>query len=421
MRTIILPIGSLFFAVALLSIGYGLLMSLIGIKMELANIKPWASGVVNASFFIGGVFSLISSIKIISTVGHIRSFAAFAALFAFAALWHTFTSSLIAWAITRAISGYSFYSLLLIVESWINEKTPSQNRGRVLSIYTVVFYISMTSGQLMLNIPDRNGTLLFTISAMFVMLSLIPIALTKIIEPRMSIIKTITLPRLYGIAKLAIVSSFIAGILVGGFFSMAPIFAKAINLSNSSISIFMSIALIGALLSQWPIGSFSDRFSRKSAILFTSFIGAVASMGLWLFGDSKANLFLFVFLLGVSIFAIYPLSLASGNDTTDESVSAIEINRALLLVYGIGSSISPILIGISMANFGAKSMFALFFAFSIFLTLYTYTRSKVPFRQRSIYVAVPSTTSPILAEFDPRQDEAWVEEKKEEIVLKDED
>lgn len=56
MRTIILPIGSLFFAVALLSIGYGLLMSLIGIKMELANIKPWASGVVNASFLLEEYF-----------------------------------------------------------------------------------------------------------------------------------------------------------------------------------------------------------------------------------------------------------------------------------------------------------------------------------------------------------------------------
>ncbi len=415
MRDTVFPISSLFFAIALLCIGYGLLMSLVGIRMQLFGSSAAITGIVNAGFFLGGVLSLISALKIISNVGHIRSFTVFAATLTFASLAHTLTDSLAAWGLFRMLSGYSFYSLLLIIESWINEKTGCDDRSRVLSIYTVVFYLAMTGGQLLLNIPDSSGFLLFVLSAMFVVLSLIPIAMTKIMEPKVPEAKSISIPRLYGIAELAIVSSFAAGLLVGGFFTMAPVYAKAMGLSNESISIFMSTALVGALISQWPIGWISDRLGRKIAILSVSSIGGLGSCGLWILGHVEGFLFASAFMLGISIFAIYPLSLASGNDTTDEKVNAIEINRALLMTYGVGSFISPVLIGFGMYFLGYGTMFMFFAIVCFSLALYAYTKSRVPFEERSVYVTIPTATSTILAEFDPRQDEAWVQEQKENI------
>lgn len=415
MRTTIFHISSLFFAITLLCVGYGLLMSLVGIRLELLGSSAAVTGIVNASFFLGGVLSLISALKIISNVGHIRSFTVFAATLTFASLSHTLTDSIFAWGLFRMLAGYSFYSLLLIIESWINEKTGCDARSRVLSIYTVVFYLAMTGGQLMLNIPDSKGFLLFVLSAMFVVISLIPIAMTKIIEPKVQEVQSISIPRLYGIAELAIVSSFAGGFLVGGFFSMAPVYAKSVGLSNESISIFMSTALVGALISQWPIGWISDRLGRKIAILGASFVGGLASCGLWILGHIEGFLFASAFMLGISIFAVYPLSLASGNDTTDENVNAVEISRALLMTYGIGSFIAPVIIGFGMHYLGYETAF-MFFAITCFLlALYTYTKSRVPFEDRSVYVAGPSAASTILPEFDPRQDDAWVQEQKDNI------
>jgi MFS family permease len=415
MRSIVLPISSLFFAIALLCVGYGLLMSLVGIKLQAFGASSTLIGLVNASFFLGGVFSLLTAIKIISTVGHIRSFSVFAALLTFASLGHTLTDSVFIWGFFRMLSGYSLYSLLLIIESWINEKTTSTHRSQVLSIYTVIFYLSISGGQLLLNIPDHNGSLLFILAAMFVSISLIPISMTKISEPKVENVKTMSIPKLYGIAKLAIVSSFAGGLLVGGFFTMAPVYAKAAGFSNEFISIFMSTALFGALIAQWPIGWISDRLGRKIAIFAVAIIGAIASMLLWFLGEDIHILYMSVFILGISIFAIYPLSLARGNDTTDENANAVEISRALLMTYGIGSFVAPAIIGPFMNLFGNESIFLFFACVSLALAIYALTKDRVPFDERSVFVSVPTTSSTILAEFDPRQDEDWVQEKKENI------
>lgn len=415
MRTLLFPIASLFFAIALLCVGYGLLMSLVGIRMQELGSSSLATGVVNASFFFGAILSSLSALKIITSVGHIRSFGVFAAFLTFASLGHTLTSDAVAWVIFRALSGYSFYSMLLIIESWINVRTGSQDRSKVLSLYTVVFYLAISSGQLMLSIKDVTGFLLFIIAAMFIVLSLIPIAMTKVTEPTMLKVDTMSIPKLYGIAKLAIVSSFAGGLLVGGFFTMAPVYTKSFGMSNESISLFMSAALLGALLAQWPIGWISDRLGRKIAILGVACISLFASALLWVYPRTEEMLFVGSFILGIAIFAIYPLSLARANDTTDENVSAVEISRALLMTYGIGSFMAPVLIGLGMNALGNESMFMLFAAISLALCLYTLTKDRVPFEERSVYVSVPSASSAMMPEFDPRQDEEWVQEQKEHI------
>ncbi|MBN2965041.1 MFS transporter [Sulfurospirillum sp. T05] len=414
MRSIVFPISSLFFAIALMCVGYGLLMSLVGIRLQEFGNSDFVTGLVNASFFFGAILSSLSALKVISSVGHIRSFGVFAALLTFASLGHILTQNPLIWALFRALAGYSFYSMLLIIESWINEKTGSGDRSKVLSIYTVVFYLATSSGQLMLQVEDATGLLLFVLASMFIVLSLIPIAMTKIQEPHLHKVDRMSVPQLYGIAKLALVASFAGGILVGGFFTMAPVYAKNMGLSNASISMFMSIALLGALLSQWPIGWISDRLGRKIAILGVGFMSLVASLLLWIFDGQL--LFLGAFLLGISIFAIYPLSLARANDTTDVEVSAVEISRTLLMTYGIGSFLAPVLIGASMNFLGNGGMFLLFSGVSLALCGYTLLRDKVPFEERSIYVPVPSASGDILPEFDPRQDEEWVQEQKEHIA-----
>jgi len=414
MRAAVLSISSLFFAIALMCVGYGLLMSLVGIRLQEFGNSALATGMVNASFFLGAILSSLSALNLISGVGHIRSFGVFAALLTFASLGHILTPNPIIWALFRALAGYSFYSMLLIIESWINEKTGSNDRSKVLSIYTVVFYLATSGGQLLLQVEDETGLLLFVLAAMFIVLSLIPIAITKIQEPSLAKVERMSLPQIYGIAKLALVATFAGGVLVGGFFTMAPVYVKNLGLSNDAIALFMSIALLGALLAQWPIGWVSDRLGRKMAILGVSAMSLVASAMLWALGGEL--LLLGAFLLGISIFAIYPLALARANDTTDIEVSAVEISRTLLMTYGIGSFLAPIFIGASMSVAGNGGMFLLFCAISLALCIYTLLRDKVPFEERSIYVPLPSASGDILPEFDPRQDEEWVQEQKEHIA-----
>lgn len=420
MRSAVVPISSLFVAIFLLSVGYGLLMSLVGIRLQEFGSTQLVTGIVNSTFFLGAIVSSLSAHRIVSRVGHIRSFGVFAALLTFATLAHSLKVDPFSWALFRGLSGFAFYSMLLILESWINEKTDSAHRSQVLSIYTVVFYLATSSGQLMLNIKDETGLTLFVIAAMFVVISLLPVAMTRVREPELIVTDSISIPKLYKVAKLAIAASFTGGLLVGGFFTMVPVFMKNQGFIDADVSYFMATALIGGLISQWPIGWLSDRLGRKMAILYISFFTFIISVLLYFFTNYVDALFVGAFFLGGAIFAIYPLSLARANDTTDEDVNAVEISRSMLMTYGIGSFISPLFIGWTMQEVGGSAIFVIFGVISFTLGVYSIFKDRVSFDERSVYVNVPSTSGYVAAEFDPRQDEEWVSEQKESINVTEE-
>lgn len=62
--------------------------------------------------------------------GHIRSFSVFGAVFAIAALGHLMTDNLWEWGVLRVVLGFCYYSLLMVVESWLrNAAPPPRGRG----------------------------------------------------------------------------------------------------------------------------------------------------------------------------------------------------------------------------------------------------------------------------------------------------
>ena len=65
------PISSLFFAIAFLAIGYGMILTFVGVYLKELGLNDAVIGLINASFFLGAIGSSIFSQKIISSVGHI--------------------------------------------------------------------------------------------------------------------------------------------------------------------------------------------------------------------------------------------------------------------------------------------------------------------------------------------------------------
>lgn len=94
-------------------------------------------GLLNAAFFIGAALSTIFAHRIVSSVGHIRSFSVFCAVFAIAALGHIMIDTLWIWGVLRIILGFCHYSLLLLVESWLSEKPMSIPEAKCLPLITL--------------------------------------------------------------------------------------------------------------------------------------------------------------------------------------------------------------------------------------------------------------------------------------------
>ena len=68
-----------------------------------------------------------------------------------------------------------------------------------------------------------------------------------------------------------------------------------------------------------------------------------------------------MFVFGGMMFSIYPLSVAHTNDHP-EATDRVAVTSNLLLVYGIGAILGPVIGGILMGLFGPNSIFGLFIA-----------------------------------------------------------
>ena len=404
LRSYILPISSLFLSITFLAIGYGIMITYIGVYLKQTGVSSFSINLINSAFFLGAIASSIFSQKIISTIGHIRSFASFAALMVIAFLLHSIYLNEFFWGFLRLISGFSFYALLIIVESWLNEKSSNSQRGQILAIYTIIFYLSTALGQLFLTIPKDSEFFVFTVGSVLVLFSLITIAMTKIKEPILKPFEQYSFPKLYSIVPLALTGSFIGGFFVGSFFTMLPLTILHKFDSTTILSIFMSLTLIGGLVSQWPIGKLSDKYGRRKLIAFCGFFTAFVSLLFIIVPELNSYYYILALLLGVTIFAIYPLSLARANDVLDENKDMVEISRALLFAYGAGSFIAPIILGIIFTFLNYEAIFFIYLTIGFFLGLYSLSRKRVADDDMSVFVNFPVTSGPVAAQLDPRHD-----------------
>lgn len=412
LKNTILPISSLFLAIAFLAIGYGMIMTFVGVYLKQSGSNNISIGLINAAFFLGAMASSIFSQKIISSIGHIRSFATFAALMVVAFLSHALYLNEFFWGFLRLISGFAFYALLIIIESWLNEKSSNEQRGEMLAIYTIIFYLCTALGQLFLNIQIDLLKFVFAFGSILVLLSLVLIAMTKIKEPKIEPYHRHSFPKLYSIVPLALTGSFIGGFFVGGFFTMVPLYILNTFDSTQVLSNFMAITIVGGLVSQWPIGKLSDKYGRRRLIAFSGFTTALTSLFFIVFPANEVIIYALGLMLGLTIFCIYPLSLSRANDVIDQNKDIVEISRALLFSYGAGSFIAPIVIGLGFNFISDDIIFLLFVVLGLFLAFYALSKKRVADDDMSVFVNVPVASGYMLPEFDPRQDQEWVDERQ---------
>jgi len=410
----LLPISSLFLSIALLATGYGLLMTFIGIFLKQEGLNEGAIGLINAAFFLGAMLAAIFSQKLIVTVGHARSFSAFSAIMVMAFLGHALWFDPWFWAVLRLVSGFAFYAMLIVLESWLNEKSSTEDRGKILAIYTIVFFLALALGQLLLML-ELSANTIFILGSILVLWSLVMVAVTRVTQPELKPFDRYSMPKLLSIAPLALVGSFIGGVFVGAFYTMLPLYVLNLFDQPKVVSLFMTITILGGLLAQLPVGMLSDRLGRRKMLAWSGFFSVGVFMLMLvlplIWRDSVVLLYTVGFLLGISLFSIYPLSVARANDVFDENKDLVEISRTLLFSYGFGSFIAPLVLGFVL-GFSAIAFFIVLALFALALGYYSLLNERIPEDHMNVYVAVPMASGSVLAEMDPRMDEQWVEDHR---------
>lgn len=400
----VLPtVSAVIFSMMVMLLGSGLLGTLLGVRSVIAGFPTYMSGLIMAAYFVGLVAGTIWCRPIVQRVGHIRAFAAAAALVSATALLHAFDVSAALWIPLRIATGFSFAAIYLVVESWLNARATNQSRGAILSIYMIASYLALGLGQFLLMLDAPTSFRLFALVSVLFSLGMIPVALTRADAPRIEPIAGIGLRRLFAISPLGMVGSLIAGFMSGGIYGMGPIYAQRVFGTTESVSIFMGATILAGLFLQWPLGRASDFFDRRTVILWTAGISAVLALAAAVATGLSAP----VVLVLAAAFAgfgltLYPLCVAHANDHIDPS-EMVAVSASLLMSWGIGSMLGPLFGAASMQALGASGLFyflALVGGALFAFILYRIREREAPAEQAP-FVAVPRTTSEAV-QMDPR-------------------
>jgi len=411
--TLVSSISSLLLGIGIILTGSGFLGTLLGMRATLENFSEVVTGLVMSAYFLGFIVGAYVCPPLINRVGHIRAFSAMAAVASAAILTHAMVIDPWAWAALRLITGLCSVGLFMVIESWLNAQASNQQRGRVFALYMTVNLVAMAVGQYLLLFNNITTFIPFALIAILFSLGLVPVALTRVLEPLPISTPALRLRHLFKKAPLGVIGTLIAGLLLGAFWGMGAVFGKGIGLSNSWIAVFMSTTILGGALLQLPIGRLSDSRDRRIVLLAVSIAGAAAAVAAYaLAQEAPIALVSCVFLYGGFMFPIYALSVAHMNDHLNAG-EVLDATSGLLLTYGIGATLGPAAAGALMSAFGPRTLLLYFFALLVVLAAasryFMGVRPPVPTEEQGEFVPMVRTSQAALemhpdAELEPELD-----------------
>ena len=372
----IAPVASLLFGTAILLTGQGLQGTLVPVRAALENFTTLSIGLMGAAYFLGFTYGCWKGSKFIQAVGHIRVFAAMTAAASAVPLLHGLWVNSWVWGSLRFVTGFCFAILYLVIESWLNESSSNDNRGKVFSVYILINMTVLGIGQQMLLFSDPLDLNLFALASVLVSLAAVPVLMSTSDTPKAIEHARLDFRYLYKNSPVGMLGTFASGLTNGAFWAMAPVFSVAMSNSISVTANFMTAVVLGGAIGQWPLGWLSDQIDRRHVLAAAAFIGFIVAGFMWFAGDRLASgsIILLAAVWGSVAFPVYSISVAHANDRA-ETGNFVMVSAGLLLMYGIGAIIGPFLASAMMTLGSVSDLFLFTAMIHLLLALYVVSRS----------------------------------------------
>lgn len=396
------------FSLALIMLGQGFFNTFVSIKIANAGYSYSINGLVNSFYYIGMMLGGIYIEKFMTKIGHIRAFAIFASLSAAVICVQSLYFTIMSWMFLRFCTGVCAAGLFIVIESWLLLVSNAKTRGVLLAIYMVALYAAQGLGQFLLNFTSIRSFAPFLVTIFLSCISIVPICLIKSESPQ--IVKEPSPANIFHICKTSffgVFGCFISGMVLSAFYSLAPVFAKSSGFSILQVSQIMGFTIFGGLALQWPIGKLSDCIDRLKVLLFVS--AALLLISLLLFLEFKMPFACFIILcvlFGGFSFTLYPLSISYTCDRFPHN-KIITVTCCMLIVYGLGAILGPLLAPLPMQFISPASLFLYMSVLSLLLIIFGLIQLRKPRKTEASseeYVPLPRTT-PLAYHLDPRQEE----------------
>ncbi len=376
-----MSVSALLLAQITLTAGTSLQTLLLPVRASAEGFSTVAIGAVGSAHNIGFVAGCLLVPRLVARLGHGRAFAVLAAVAAAAALGYAATGSPLLWGGLRLATGLTMAGLSTVVESWINDRAGNAQRGRTLAIYAIAGAVAGVGGQMLLPLADPRGATLFAVIAATLLLSVLPVLLARDAPPAHSA-APLPLSRLYAISPVGMTGCLFIGLANGAFWQLAPVYAQARGLTSGGIALFLSLVTLAGALAQWPIGRLSDRRDRRQVMLGCLAAGIAADLLMVVPGLGVGATLAAATLYGACVLPIYSLCVAHTNDVLGRE-HCVAAAGGLLLAFGAGAVVGPLLAAALMQRAGASALFgyaaAVHVAFAAFV-VWRMTRRGAPAR-----------------------------------------
>lgn len=343
---------ALFVGLGLMLSGAGLFATVIGIRSEVEGFPTLAIGLITAAYYLGFLLGSRITLVALGSVGHIRVYAALASILAASILFGGMVVNPVAWVVVRLVAGACLAGQYVVAESWLNQLVTNANRGRILSLYSMVTIVAYGVGQVSVGIIDPTTLTAFGIAAIVISLAVSPVALSEEAAPPI-IAKTahLSLRELFSIVPTGVVTSFLVGVAHGSFLGLAAVYATRAGLSRAETGVFVALPTVGSLLFQLPISAASDDIDRRAVGALAALTAAgggillvIADVGGW---ASMAAMIV----IGGTTFPLYSIAGAYTNDWVPADKLTAAASQ-LVVLFGAGAFVGPFLASVVMSGVG---------------------------------------------------------------------
>ena len=391
---------------ALLMLGSGFLGSLLPLRFSAMGMSDGVIGLIATAEALGFLAGCLYAHKVIAPVGLERAYATFAGVKSVAILGLYFADGVPMLAVLRFLIGINAAGLAIIVESWLNALVPNEQRGRVLTIYVLVYGLFFGVGQLFSQSLDVRGPELLFIAGIATTLALVPMVAIDVRAPVLPHRLKLDLIKALRTSPVSVTACLLNGLILTAFTTVGPLFGARIGFDQQHIVLLMACVSLGGLFLQWPIGYFSDKIDRLHALIGLGLgILAVAAALVW--ADRRMPFVLLALLFGVFgglAESLYAVGVAHANDRA-AATDYVALSSTLLFVWALGSSVGPTAGTFAIQLIMPRAFFVyvmiLTLAFTVFAIWRLWRRKVDPIvESREEFLAYPQT-SPEIYEWLP--------------------
>mgnify|MGYP003624365185 CR=1 FL=1 len=410
---------------SILVLGMGLYIVLTSVQMESLNEPDWAIGLMSGIYYLGFLLGSYLCQYLILRVGHIRTYSVLNSILIISALLQGIAVNVWLWGPLRFLGGFAIAGNFLTLESWLLGASTRKNRGMILAVYSISYYLNQGFSNVLLRFHstanNSQDLILYIVIAIFVTLSILPVTLTKFSAPYPESPEILSIKKLIKITPVGVFSTLVAGVVLSITYSLLAIYFK-VGYSIDQVSTLMLVLFIGGTAGQLPFGKLSDLIDRRK-VLCLMFLLIIITAGAFPFIYNNWSLLLVcVFLFGFIAFCLYPVAVSHTIDQLKPK-ELISGTAALCLIYGIGSCFGPPLVSWFTHIFGTQNAMIYFIMITsavvlVFIIFDLFFGKAVDVDKQKESSIVPRTT-PEIMQLNPKFTDAQIDEHHTTTLNKD--